>query len=109
MIALSRKIPPKTDQAKLCLTSVIGYAINNANLPFVANNPISKLALLYFSQNYFYFIRRSQPPFLIPMVNQLMEDNYDVEFLRQHIHTLDKEFDYWMTNHTVDVDHNGQR
>ncbi|CAD0206292.1 unnamed protein product [Chrysodeixis includens] len=56
-----------------------------------------------------YYAMRSQPPLLIPMVQIIMEDMDDVEFLRQHIHTLDKEFDFWMTNHTVEVDHDGHR
>ncbi|XP_075987321.1 trehalase-like isoform X2 [Anticarsia gemmatalis] len=56
-----------------------------------------------------YYKMRSQPPLLIPMVELIMEDMDDVSFLRQHIHTLDREFDYWMTNHSVEVEHNGHR
>ncbi|XP_052753073.1 trehalase-like isoform X1 [Galleria mellonella] len=54
-----------------------------------------------------YYAMRSQPPLLIPMMQLIMEDFEDVEFLRRHIHTLDKEFDFWITNHTVEVEHNG--
>lgn len=43
------------------------------------------------------------------MVQIIMEDMDDEEFLRQHIHTLDREFDFWMTNHTVEIDHEGHR
>lgn len=56
-----------------------------------------------------YYVMRSQPPFLIPMVRLLMDDSYDEQFLRTHIHSMDKEFDYWMTNHTVDVEHDGHK
>ncbi|KAM3959901.1 LOW QUALITY PROTEIN: trehalase-2 [Aphomia sociella] len=54
-----------------------------------------------------YYAMRSQPPLLIPMMNSIMEDFDDVEYLRRHIHTLDREFDFWITNHTVEVEHNG--
>lgn len=56
-----------------------------------------------------YYLMRSQPPLLIPMVQLLMEDTDDLEYLREHIHTLDKEFDYWMTNHTIEVNHEGKK
>ncbi|XP_072945752.1 trehalase-like isoform X2 [Epargyreus clarus] len=55
-----------------------------------------------------YYVMRSQPPLLIPMVKLIMDDFDDVEFLRQHIHTMDREFDFWMTNHTVNIEKNGQ-
>ncbi|KAJ0171158.1 hypothetical protein K1T71_013357 [Dendrolimus kikuchii] len=53
-----------------------------------------------------YYRMRSQPPLLIPMMQLIMEDSYEPEFLREHIHTLDREFDFWMTNHTVEIEHN---
>ncbi|XP_013200112.1 trehalase isoform X1 [Amyelois transitella] len=56
-----------------------------------------------------YYAMRSQPPLLIPMVKLIMDDMDDIEFLRRHIHTLDREFDFWITNHTVEVDHNGHK
>ncbi|XP_073958964.1 trehalase [Choristoneura fumiferana] len=54
-----------------------------------------------------YYVMRSQPPLLIPMVKAVVDDSDDLEFLRPRIHTLDREFDYWMTNHTIDVEHDG--
>ncbi|XP_059051470.1 trehalase-like [Achroia grisella] len=54
-----------------------------------------------------YYAMRSQPPLLIPMMQLIMEELDDEEFLRKHLHTLDKEFDFWITNHTVEVEHNG--
>ncbi|KPJ19579.1 Trehalase [Papilio machaon] len=55
-----------------------------------------------------YYVMRSQPPLLIPMVQSIMEDSFDIDFLKQHIHILDKEFDFWMKNHTVEVEHDGE-
>ncbi|CAG5058245.1 unnamed protein product [Parnassius apollo] len=55
-----------------------------------------------------YYVMRSQPPLLIPMVQLIMEDSYDIDFLKQHIHTLDREFDFWVNNHTVEVEHDGR-
>ncbi|CAH2243731.1 jg8790 [Pararge aegeria aegeria] len=56
-----------------------------------------------------YYLMRSQPPLLIPMVKLLMEDIGDIDFLKQHIGTMDKEFDFWIKNHTVEVDYNGRK
>ncbi|KAG6446640.1 trehalase isoform X1 [Manduca sexta] len=56
-----------------------------------------------------YYAMRSQPPLLIPMMQLIMEDFDDVGYLRQHIHTLDREFDFWMTNHTLEVEHDGHK
>lgn len=56
-----------------------------------------------------YYRMRSQPPLLIPMVKSIMDDTYDLEFLRRHIHTLDREFEFWMTNHTVEIEHDNQK
>ncbi|XP_045507571.1 trehalase-like isoform X4 [Colias croceus] len=55
-----------------------------------------------------YYKMRSQPPLLIPMVKLIYDDSSDLEYLRMHIHTLDREFDYWVTNHTVEFKHEGQ-
>ncbi|XP_050685580.1 trehalase-like isoform X2 [Leptidea sinapis] len=56
-----------------------------------------------------YYKMRSQPPLLTPMVKLILDDSFDMEFLRHHIHTLDREFDYWMTNHTVDLEYEGKK
>ncbi|XP_032524853.2 trehalase isoform X1 [Danaus plexippus] len=56
-----------------------------------------------------YYLMRSQPPLLIPMVKLLMDDFEDLGFLRSHIHTLDREFEFWMNNHTVSVDYDGKK
>ncbi|XP_045456560.1 trehalase [Melitaea cinxia] len=56
-----------------------------------------------------YYLKRSQPPLLIPMVKLIMDELGDLEFLRQHIGTLDREYDYWMTNHSIPVEYNEQK
>jgi len=45
-----------------------------------------------------YYLGRSQPPFLIPMVKSYVDMTGDEEFLKDYIHVLEKEFVYWMTN-----------
>ncbi|XP_048486687.1 trehalase isoform X2 [Plutella xylostella] len=56
-----------------------------------------------------YYAMRSQPPLLIPMMQTIQEERPDLPYLRQHIHTLDREFDYWLTNHTVEVEVGGHK
>ncbi|GBP36063.1 Trehalase [Eumeta japonica] len=58
-----------------------------------------------------YYAMRSQPPLLIPMVKSLVDHEgfKDDSFLSQHIHTLDREFDHWISNHTVEVEHDNQK
>nr|QIJ96703.1 trehalase 2 [Glyphodes pyloalis] len=55
-----------------------------------------------------YYAMRSQPPLLIPMMKLLMDDGESEEFLKSRIDTLDKEFDFWVNNHTIDVEHEGK-
>ena len=43
------------------------------------------------------------------MVKLIMDDFGDIEFLRQHIDTLDREFDFWVKNHTVEIEHEGHK
>lgn len=42
-----------------------------------------------------YYLGRSQPPMLIPMVKEYLDATNDVQFLRETIVTLEREFDYW--------------
>ncbi|KAL2721876.1 trehalase-like [Vespula maculifrons] len=55
-----------------------------------------------------YYLMRSHPPLLIPMVKLYLEYTQDYEFLNKIIGTLDKEFDYWMKYKMVDVKKNGK-
>jgi alpha,alpha-trehalase len=52
------------------------------------------------------YYQRSQPPMLIPMVQDYLDATKNTTFLKAHIDTLDKEFDFWMTNrsYTLEID-----
>lgn len=55
-----------------------------------------------------YYTRRSQPPMLIPMLKDYYDFTKDVNFIKQNIETLDKEFNFWLNNHTVSVQIDGK-
>lgn len=42
-----------------------------------------------------YYLGRSQPPMLIPMVKEYLDATNDVQFLRETIVSLEREFNYW--------------
>ncbi|PNF19664.1 Trehalase [Cryptotermes secundus] len=56
-----------------------------------------------------YYSKRSQPPMLIPMVKSYIDATHDMTFLKENIDILEKEFEYWMTNHTISVEKDGKR
>ncbi|KAF4530533.1 hypothetical protein B566_EDAN016032 [Ephemera danica] len=56
-----------------------------------------------------YYERRSQPPLLIPMMQAYHQATNDTEFIRKNIATLEREFDFWVQNHTVIVDKYGKK
>ncbi|XP_044752456.1 trehalase-like [Coccinella septempunctata] len=47
-----------------------------------------------------YYLGRSQPPTLIPSFKVYMDVVNDLDYLRQSINLLEKEFDFWMTKRT---------
>ena len=51
--------------------------------------------------NRVYFERRSQPPLLTSMTAEYLNATNDLEFLQEHIASLDKEFEFWRTNRSV--------
>lgn len=55
-----------------------------------------------------YYLMRSHPPLLIPMVKLYLEYTQDYEYLKKIIGTLEKEFDYWVKYKMIDVDKNGK-
>lgn len=55
-----------------------------------------------------YYLERSHPPLLVPMVKLYVDAVKDYDFVRRHIETMDKEFDYWMTVHTRNVYYRGK-
>ncbi|XP_032681219.1 trehalase isoform X4 [Odontomachus brunneus] len=54
-----------------------------------------------------YYTMRSQPPMLIPMVDEYLKTTHDHAWLKQNLWLLEKEFDFWMTNRTVDIEKDG--
>lgn len=55
-----------------------------------------------------YYLERSQPPLLVPMVKLYVDATKDFDFVEKRIQSLDNEFDYWMTNHTKEVHYKGR-
>lgn len=50
-----------------------------------------------------YYLGRSQPPLLIPMVKAYVDATNDEEFIKSSVATLDMEFQYWMNNHMENI------
>ncbi|KAL6424640.1 hypothetical protein ACFW04_009967 [Cataglyphis niger] len=55
-----------------------------------------------------YYLSRSQPPLLIPMVAKYYDYTKDREFLKQNIAILEKEFEYWQNEKMVNVMKDGK-
>ncbi|KAK2585079.1 hypothetical protein KPH14_008594 [Odynerus spinipes] len=55
-----------------------------------------------------YYLMRSHPPLLIPMVELYLEFTQDVGYLAKTIGTLEKEFDYWMQYKMMNVEKDGK-
>lgn len=55
-----------------------------------------------------YYLARSQPPLLIPSIKLYVDTLKDYTFVSQNIEIMEKEFDYWMTNHTKVIQYNGK-
>ncbi|XP_034934497.1 trehalase-like [Chelonus insularis] len=54
-----------------------------------------------------YYLMRSQPPLLIPMVERYVATTGDIKFLEENILTLEKEFAYFQREKSVNVVKNG--
>lgn len=54
-----------------------------------------------------YYTMRSQPPMLISMVDEYLKVTHDYEWLENNLYLLEKEFDFWMTNRTVEIEVDG--
>ncbi|KAK7862984.1 hypothetical protein R5R35_014540 [Gryllus longicercus] len=55
-----------------------------------------------------YYLERSQPPLLTPMVYNYFLATKDEEFVKKNIHLLERELDFWMKNRTVNVQKDGK-
>ncbi|XP_046987728.1 trehalase-like [Schistocerca americana] len=54
-----------------------------------------------------YYAMRSQPPLLIPMIKSYVDETKDIDFVKEHIVTMEKEFQHWMVNHTIKIEKDG--
>ncbi|XP_060536907.1 trehalase isoform X2 [Cylas formicarius] len=71
---------------------------------------------LYIVENYghipnggrIYYLARSQPPLLVPMIKLYYDFTHDQDFIESNLLTMEKEFDYWMTNHTKVINVDGK-
>nr|CDJ97654.1 Glycoside hydrolase domain containing protein [Haemonchus contortus] len=55
-----------------------------------------------------YYLRRSQPPLFIPMVYEYYLATRDTNFIREMLPIMEKEFQFWQKNRTVDITVNGE-
>ncbi|PSN32620.1 Trehalase [Blattella germanica] len=55
-----------------------------------------------------YYIGRSQPPLLIPMMRAYYKATNDVKFVSQNLFLLEEEYAFWITNRTVKIKVEGQ-
>lgn len=55
-----------------------------------------------------YYLMRSQPPLLIPMVDKYYEVTKDWDFVDKNLATLEKEFNFWQRYKSVKVIKNGR-
>ncbi|XP_011308384.1 trehalase isoform X2 [Fopius arisanus] len=55
-----------------------------------------------------YYEMRSHPPMLIPMVKDYLDVTKDYEWLKENLWLLEKEFEFWMTNRTVEIEKDGR-
>ena len=51
-----------------------------------------------------YYTNRSQPPFLIPMVDLYLNHTGDVDYVKSILDTLEKEYSFWRKDRTVEVE-----
>lgn len=50
-----------------------------------------------------YYSARSQPPLLPAMIKTYVDATKDIEFAKDSVEDLEREFEFWMNNHTVVV------
>jgi alpha,alpha-trehalase len=50
-----------------------------------------------------YYLTRSQPPFLAEMVRYYYDNTQDIELLKYALPFLEKEYNYWMNTHAVEL------
>ncbi|PSN32814.1 hypothetical protein C0J52_14170 [Blattella germanica] len=56
-----------------------------------------------------YYIQRSQPPMLTPMVDSYYERTKNLTFIKNNIDLLEKEFDFWLKERLTTVEKDGKQ
>ncbi|XP_058810483.1 trehalase isoform X2 [Phymastichus coffea] len=56
-----------------------------------------------------YYAQRSQPPMLLLMVHEYLRHTHDYDWLRANLALLEREFEFWMTERTVEIEKDGRR
>jgi len=52
-----------------------------------------------------YYEGRSEFPMLVPMVDLYLQNTFDLNFIKQNIHLLDREYEHWNKSNLVTVEH----
>ncbi|XP_018322661.1 trehalase isoform X2 [Agrilus planipennis] len=55
-----------------------------------------------------YYMERSQPPLMIPMIKNYFDFTNDIKFIADNMRIMEKELDYWLTKHTKTILHDGK-
>ncbi|KAK7862704.1 hypothetical protein R5R35_000939 [Gryllus longicercus] len=55
-----------------------------------------------------YYLQRTQPPLLTPMVYEYYQATKDAAFVRDHIALLERELEFWLKNRTLQVNKDGK-
>ncbi|KAF7992096.1 hypothetical protein HCN44_001421 [Aphidius gifuensis] len=55
-----------------------------------------------------YYTMRSQPPMLLPMVKIYLDATNDYDWLKENLWLLEKEYNFWMVNRTVNIEKDGK-
>lgn len=56
-----------------------------------------------------YYLKRSQPPLLIPSMKVYYDFTKDLDFVKKNLKIMEKEFKFWLDKHTVLVEMNGKK
>lgn len=56
-----------------------------------------------------YYTNRSQPPFLIPIVELYLNFTNDQDYVKKILNVLEKEYDFWRQNRGVEVEITGRK
>uniref|UniRef100_A0A2P2HXY8 Trehalase n=1 Tax=Hirondellea gigas TaxID=1518452 RepID=A0A2P2HXY8_9CRUS len=55
-----------------------------------------------------YYTRRSQPPYMIPMIKLYVDHTQDMQFISDNIGHMERELNFWIKNRTTEVTYKGK-